>query len=102
MTCIAQKFKKNVGKWICKDCETYFPSAAAAKRHRRGDGCPGLVDVVADISENEEEENEEVEIQEVQSSVSNTAPILSIFEILAQTPFIDAESSDDDEDRKKE
>ena len=57
MTCIAQQFKKT-DKRICKACETYFPSAAAVKRHRRGGGCLGLVDVVADISENEEEENE--------------------------------------------
>ena len=84
--------QKNIDKRICKDCETYFPSAAAVKRHRRGDGCPGLVDVAADISENEEKENEEVERQEAQSSVSNTAPILNISEVLAQTPFIDAES----------
>ena len=61
-----------------------------------------MVGVVADISENEEEENEEVERQEAQSSVSNTAPILNTFEILAQTPFIDAESCDDNEDQKKE
>ena len=102
MTCIAQQFKKNIDKRIFKDCETYFPSTAAARRHRRGDGCPGLVDVVADILENEEEENEEVERQETQSSVSNTAPILNKFEILAQTPFIDAERCYDDEDQKKE
>ena len=99
MTCIAQQFKKTE-KRICKACETYFPSAAAVKRHRRGDGCPGLVDVVADISENEEE-NEEVERQEAQPSVSNTAPILNIFGILAQMSFIDAESCDEDEDQKK-
>ena len=94
--------QKNIDKRTCKDCETYFPSAAAVKRHRRGDGCSGLVDVVPDISKNEEDENEEVERQEVQSSVSNTAPILNIFEILAQRLFIDADSCDDDEDQKKE
>ena len=94
--------KKNIDKWICKDCKTYFPSAAAVNWHRRSDGCPGLVDVVANISENEEEENEEVERQEAQPSVSNTAPILNICEILAHMSFIDAKSCGEDEDQKKE
>lgn len=49
--------QKDIAKRICKDCETYLPSHAAVKRHRKGNGCPSLVDGVdGNISENEEKE----------------------------------------------
>ena len=38
----------------------------------------------------------------VENSASNTAPILSIFEILAQMPFIDDENCDDHKNKNKE
>ena len=54
--------QKYIAKRICKDYETYFPSHATVKRHRRGNGCPSLVDVVdSNVSENEKEENVEFE-----------------------------------------
>ena len=42
MTCTAQN---DIAKRICKDCGTYFPSHAAIKQHRKGNGCPSLDDV---------------------------------------------------------
>ena len=63
--------QKDLAKRICKDCGTYFPSHAAVKRNRKGNGCSSLVDVVdGNMSENKEEENVEFEREETQSSVS--------------------------------
>ena len=92
--------QKDIAKRISKDYGTYFPSHAAVKRHRKGNGCRSLVDVVdGNVSENEEKENVELEREETQPSASNTALIFNIFEILAQMPFIDDDSCHDDEDQ---
>ena len=94
--------QKDLAKRICKDCGTYFPSHAAVKRHRKGNGCSSLVVVDGNMSENKEEENVEFEGEETQPSVSKTAPILNTFEILAEVPFIDDDSCYDDEYQNKE
>ena len=95
--------QKDIAKWIRKDCGTYYPSPAAVKRHRKGNGCPRSIDVVdGNVSENEEEENIEFEWEETQPSASNTAPIHNIFEILAEMPFKDDYNCHDDEDQNKE
>ena len=95
--------QKDIAKWIRKDCGTYYPSPAAVKRHRKGNGWPRSIDVVdGNVSENEEEENIEFEWEETQPSASNTAPIHNIFEILAEMPFIDDYNCHDDEDQNKE
>ena len=82
--------QKDIAKRIFKDYGTYFPSHAAVKRHRKGNGYPILVGVVdVNVSENEEEENVEFEREEAQPSALNKAPILNVFETLAEMPFID-------------
>ena len=95
--------QKYIAKRISKYRGTYFPSHAAVKRHKKGNGYPSLVDVVdGNVSENEEEENVEFEGGEKQPSASNRAPILNIFEILAEMPFINDGSCHDNEDQNKE
>ena len=90
---------KRVCKRIFKNCETYFPSAAAAKQHRKGDGYTGFVDFVdGNVSENKEG----LQRNEVKNSASNTAPIRNKFEILAQMSFIDDDNCDYDKDRNNE
>ena len=80
----------DIPKRTCKDCEEYFTSGAAVKRHRKGNGSAGFLKVDdGNASENEEELNVEFQRKDVENSASHTAPILNIFEILTQVPFID-------------
>ena len=82
--------QKNIAKTIYKDYGTHFP---AVKLHRKGNGCPGVIDVVdGNVSENKKEKNLELEREETQPSPSNTAPILDMFEILAEMSSIDDDS----------
>lgn len=93
--------QEDIPKRIYKDCETYFPSGAAVKRHTKGNGCSGFVEVVdGNVSENEEELNVEFQRKEVENSASNTAPILHIFDILSQMLFIDDDNCDEGKDKK--
>ena len=50
-----QTVQKNIPKQICEDCETYFPSGATIKYHRKDNSCPGFVELVdGNILENKE------------------------------------------------
>lgn len=55
-----------------------------SKSHRKSNGCLVSADVVdGNVSENEEELNVEFKGNEIENSVSNTASIFNILEILA-------------------
>ena len=77
---------------ICKGCGIYYPSAAAVNRHRRGKGC-GIVDSDEDF---EEVADEVVIVDEVVDEEEDRAPIINIFELLANPAFVD-DSGDEEE-----
>ena len=57
-------FKSKVKERVCKDCGIYYPSVAAVKRHRAGNGCENHSDQEEQeqiITEEGEEEDEERE-----------------------------------------
>ena len=71
---------------VCKDCGIYYPSVAAVKRHRVGNGCENHSDQEEQeqiITEDGEEEDEERAIDDEE------CPILNIFDILQDSAFID-------------
>ena len=85
---------KNINKRICKECDVYFPSMAAVTRHRRGKGCTIFPDETNDDESVEEMLSGGEDEMEISGDETTTAPILNIFEMLAQNPFMDADNDD--------
>ena len=72
--------KTKVQQRVCKNCDIYYPSIAALKRHFKF--CSGKELEIGE-SDGEEEGPEEVENDE--------APVINIFDMLTNSPFIEDE-----------
>ena len=77
--------KSKVKDRVCKDCGIYYPSVAAVKRHRAGNGCENHSDQEQQVQliteEGEEDEERAIDDEE--------CPILNIFAILQNSAFVD-------------
>ena len=84
LTWNVQLYKKKYPREFSKIVKVIFPVVLLSKSHRKSNGCLVSADGVdGNVSENEEELNVEFKGNEIENSVSNTAPIFNILEILA-------------------
>ena len=80
--------QKDVKKGICKDFQAYFPSLAAIKRHRKGNGLRTFFEV--------DDNTESAYESETVDETLDKALILNNFKILVESPFLENCQDDDD------
>ena len=83
-------------KRICKKCNIYHPSMAALQRHRRRRG-GGCITIEALLEGDDNEINDEDELGTQWNNMDaeeQAAPIINIFEMLANNPFLDEEEDE--------
>ena len=70
---------------------------AAVQRHRRGRGCegPAVIEAVDEVTEVDEDVERGIDMDEIEEDEG--APILNIFDILNNCPFLEVGSDDDSE-----